>query len=308
AIALAARLQNPGLYDFLHDGGAKLPQDRSHYGLSLVVGGAETDMRTLVRLYAMLAQGGMLRDIIYTKDQVTADPRPVLSPEAALLTLTMLERPDPDSLPFAVSAAIPVYWKTGTSNGYRDAWTVGVFGDYVLAVWLGHFDGRPSPALIGQDAAAPLFFDLFHALSLQENLEDRVKPALTKLQIARVNICRQTGIAENCGDEQAGWFIPGKSPFAASYFSHDEPEILSPRNGLSYVHSRRGAEILRIPLEARANSAHAPFTWFANNILIGQADGTAPLFWSPPPGQYQISFVDARGNSAHQSIEVISTE
>lgn len=305
AIALAARLQKPDLYDFLQQGGAALPRPRTHYGLSLVAGGAETDMRTLVRLYAMLAQGGILRDIKYTSNQITAAPRRLLGPEAALLTLTMLERADPSALPFtAPSAKVPVYWKTGTSNGFRDAWTVGVAGDYVLAVWLGHFDGRSSPALIGQDAAAPLYFDLLNAVAARETLYDRVKPALGKLNLAQIPICRRTGATAPCGDDRMGWFIPGKSPFALPQDS--APEILSPRGGLSYVHSTSAAAPLRIPLEARANAARAPFTWFANNILIGQSDGSAPLFWSPPPGHYIVSFVDSQGHSARQPVTVVS--
>ncbi len=62
---------------------------------------------------------------------------------------------------------LPVSWKTGTSSGYRDAWTVGVFGPYVLAVWMGNFNNQGNPALIGKDIAAPLFFEIANAIRAQ---------------------------------------------------------------------------------------------------------------------------------------------
>jgi penicillin-binding protein 1C len=310
AIALASRLRTPDLYEFLQDAGAGLPESKKHYGLSLVVGGAETDMRMLVRLYAMLADGGILRDVVYRAGQDIAPPRAVLSPEAALLTLTMIERPDPEAVPFAAGSSLPLYWKTGTSNGFRDAWTVGVVGPYVMAVWLGHFDGRPSPALVGVEAAAPLFFDLAYALNAREKLRDEVKPALKKLNLARVAICRSTGAAKACDNQTEGWFIPGKSPFSVTGIMGDRahPDILSPRAGIAYVHSRRSAEPLRIPLEATARSAGGPYDWFADNIYIGRSSGTAPLFWIPPPGTHTVRIVDATGRSAARTVTIVARE
>jgi penicillin-binding protein 1C len=307
AIALAARLDRPDLYTFLKDTGVRMPHARKHYGLSLVAGGAEITMRDLVQLYAMLANGGMLRDPVYTSAQTPSRPRPILSPEAALLTLTMIENRDPDALPFAAAPdVLPVYWKTGTSNGFRDAWTVGVFGDYVLAVWLGHFDGRPSPALVGRDAAAPLFFDLMRAVTTREKMQDRVKPALAALNLSRVAICRRTGAPETCGDQYDGWFIPGKSPFALPA-AKTAPEILSPRGGIAYVNSRRSAEPLRIPLEAKSTKGETLY-WFAGNRFLGTARAGTPLFWTPTPGHHTVRFVDGEGRGASQSISVTNAD
>lgn len=305
AIALAARLDRPDLYTFLADAGVRLPHGRRHYGLSLVAGGAEVNMRDLVRLYAMLAQGGTLRDVVYTADQPPGRAKPVLSPESALLTLTMIESEDPAALPFAAGTDLPAYWKTGTSNGFRDAWTVGVFGDYVLAVWLGHFDGRPSAALVGRDAAAPLFFDLMRAVTAREKMRDRIKPALAALNLSRVAICRRTGTPDACDDQYDGWFIPGKSPFMPGHAA--TPEILSPRGGIAYVHSRRSAEPLRIPLEAKSTHDQTLY-WFAGNRFLGTAPGGSPLFWSPPPGQHTVRFVDGAGRGASQSITVVNAD
>ena len=306
AIALSARLERPDLYTFLTDAGVTLPHNRRHYGLSLVAGGGEITMRDLVRLYAMLANGGMLRELNYTADAAPRQSKAVLSPEAALLTLTMIENADPDAMPFSTPDSLPVYWKTGTSNGFRDAWTIGVFGDYVLAVWLGHFNGRPSPALIGRDAAAPLFFELMRTVAAREPMRDRIKPALEQLNLSRIAICRRTGAPENCGDQYDGWFIPGKSPFSLPTLRGKKPEILSPRAGITYVRSGRSAEPLQIPLEA--SSSDGALYWFSNNKFIGTANAERPIFWTPDPGYHIIRFVDSQGKSASQAIHVVTAD
>ncbi len=307
AIALASRLRDPDLYGFLQLSGADLRRDREHYGLSLPVGGAEVTMRTLVRLYAMLANGGVLKDLRLTADQPFDPGRALLSSEAALLTLRMLDQPDPETLPFMQQSGLPVYWKTGTSSGFRDAWTVGVFGPYVLAVWTGHFDGRPSPALVGRETAAPLFFELAAAVSERERLTDQVGPAMARLNLKQVEMCVRTGLPGQCDTERKGWFIPGKSPIALVGRDNDQPEILSPRSGVIYADSRQSTERLRIPLEAKTSSGGSLY-WFADNALIGVASGNIPLFWSPEPGEHTVCSVDSRGRSASQRIRVIAVE
>jgi len=309
AIGLAARLGEPGIYGFLQNGGANFPEGKEHYGLSIAAGGAEIDMRSLTRLYAMLANGGLLQDLKYIKDHPSGAIHSMLSPESALLTLTMLDRPNPDVLPFTLqNSNLPIYWKTGTSNGFRDAWTIGVFGPYVLAVWIGHFDGRPNHAFIGAEAAAPLFFELAEAISQKEKLQDMVHPAMEKLNLARVAICRQTGALKACANSGEGWFIPGRSPFATTGRKQNRPEILSPRNGLAYVTSRNSAEPLQIPLEAKNLSGNGAAYWFANNSLIGMVEDGKPLFWQPEPGNHTIRYLDSEGRSAVQKITVIATE
>lgn len=318
AITLAARVHSPDLYQFLQDGGAGFPQGRAHYGLSIVLGGAEIDMRRLVRLYAMLANGGRLRPLSVLDGSVPKAEMAMISPETAYVTLSMLDRAEPDVTAFAPPRlSIPAYWKTGTSNGFRDAWTVGVFGPYVIAVWAGHFDGRPNPALVGAESAAPLFFDLAAAVQNRaaatgKPLRDLIAPAMAALAVAQLPICTDTGRiavagADNgthCGMTRAGLFIPGRSPFAAGAVTGREIEILSPRSGLDYTVrlSAAGAE-QAIPLEARA--AAYPVYWYAGSRLIGMATSNTPLFWQPAPGVHTIRAVGAAGQSDSRVIRVL---
>lgn len=109
----------------------------------------------------------MLRQLRWFKNDADEEGRRLLSREASFLVLDMLAsnpRPGQGYRPDWVRDSTAVMWKTGTSFGFRDAWSVGVFGPYVLAVWVGNFDGEGNPAFIGREAASPLFFSIIDAL------------------------------------------------------------------------------------------------------------------------------------------------
>ena len=310
AISLAQKLDAPDLYGFLQSAGAGFPENRMHYGLSIVVGGAEVDMRTLVKLYAMLANGGVLKDLRYYKDQKAPESgKPLLSPESALLTVSMLEQPRPGAMPFTLSAEnLPVYWKTGTSNGFRDAWTIGVFGPYILAVWVGHFDGHANPALVGSHTATPLFFELVKPLQNREKLKDLVGPAMAELNVSRVSVCPATGEIEHCGLALESWFIPGKSPFSAKSLEVKAPEILSPRENIAYAYSYRNEGNQSIPLEAKSNHGKEQLYWFVGNRFLGVSGTHGPLFWAPQPGEHIIRVVNEQGYADSRKIMVVVSE
>src|SRR6185295_17009843 len=135
AVDLASQLSHPTLYEFLRGAGVKLPRSESLYGLALPLGGAEVTMSDLVRLYAALANNGELKALRRTlQDPVTARGRSIMMPEAAFLTLEMLNMPRPELGGVFSDQTAPVFWKTGTSHGFRDAWSIAVFNHYVLAV------------------------------------------------------------------------------------------------------------------------------------------------------------------------------
>lgn len=217
AVAVSAKLSRPGLYNFLKNAGVAKMASESHYGLALTLGGGEVTMDELARLYAMLANRGALRPIAYTVD-ATSDPAQslrLLSEEAAFVTLDMLAaNPRPDT---GAPAARPVAWKTGTSWGFRDAWSAGVFGHYVLVVWVGNFDGSGNPAFIGVKAAAPLFFAIVDSLRSQQ-LDPPGPPRLPPRGLARVEVCAASGDLPNeyCPERVSTWFLPGKSPIRPS--------------------------------------------------------------------------------------------
>jgi penicillin-binding protein 1C len=239
AVDLESRLDpQRNLYTLLRDAGIRRLQEESHYGLTVALGSAEVSPEEMGMLYAMLANRGELRALRLAMDDAGGedhrgrdDPRAgparattgkqMLSPEAAWLTLDIMKeapRPGDPNLPKLVSEIRPVAWKTGTSFSFRDAWTAGVFDNYVLVVWVGNFDGTSNPEFVGRTAAAPLFFRVVDALRAHDPVPGHTCFALTPdLNLRKVDLCAVSGMiaAPNCPHIVKGWFIPGKSPIAA---------------------------------------------------------------------------------------------
>lgn len=216
AVDLASRLSQPSLYEFLKMAGIQKMQGESHYGLALVLGGGEVTMAELAQLNAMLANHGQWQELRYVTGQSSTNkPLPLLSPAASFITLDMLRHTQrPDTFTPARPA---VAWKTGTSWGFRDAWTAGIFGRYVLVVWVGNFDGSSNPAFVGIEAAAPLFLRIVDALRA-ERLDPGERAFTQPLDLLQVEVCTASGDIPNdaCATRSPAWFIAGKSPIRKS--------------------------------------------------------------------------------------------
>ena len=218
AVALSSRLSQPSFYEFLRTAGISQMASERHYGLALALGGGEVTMEETAMLYAMLANHGVLRPLRHRTDEPIAAGTRLLSEQASFMTVDMLQqnpRPQDDGL--QLSGRLPVAWKTGTSWGFRDAWTAGLFGHYVLVVWVGNFDGSSNPAFVGAQAAAPLFFRIADALHAAEpDIGDiTLRPPAG---VSRVEVCAASGDLPNtdCPQTATTWYIPGKSPIRVS--------------------------------------------------------------------------------------------
>jgi penicillin-binding protein 1C len=229
-VIVASKLTPPGLYDLMKTSGVAHMESEKHYGLALALGGGEVTMEELARMYAMLGNGGELKPLQYAACDATVReecqrelPRStdanttthLLSAEAAFVTLEMLKtNPRPDT---GLPASPAVSWKTGTSWGFRDAWTAGIFGRYVLVVWVGNFDGSSNPAFVGISAAAPLFFMIVDALR-SEGLLTQDAPRPVPARLTQVEVCAASGDLPNadCHQRVMTWFVPGKSPIRLS--------------------------------------------------------------------------------------------
>jgi len=231
AVALASNLASPSLYQFLKAAGVARLRGERFYGLALALGGGEVTMEELARLYAALAHRGVVRPLRYRVDDPLAPGTRFLSDEAAFITLQMLrDNPRPDTSTAEQASLRRIAWKTGTSWGFRDAWTAGIAGPYVLVVWIGNFDGEPNAAFIGVRAAAPLFFQIADGLEADGRLDAEValqQPA----NAARVEVCAASGDLPNawCPKRETAWFIPGKSPIRVSTLHR--AVAIDPRSG-----------------------------------------------------------------------------
>ncbi|KTD17227.1 penicillin binding protein 1C, peptidoglycan biosynthesis [Legionella jordanis] len=215
AIFLASKLINPNLYQFLEEAHVSQLRPESYYGLALTLGGAELTMQELTTLYAMLINQGVWHPLRFRLDAPFETGTRLLSPEAAFLVMDILkETPRPELHSQHLGNSLPVSWKTGTSSGYRDAWAVGVFGPYVMAVWIGNFNNEGNPAFIGKNIAAPLFFELIDAIRQVKGQIAFNWPRPEQLNLQRVEVCKASGMLPTryCQDKEMTWFIPGKSP------------------------------------------------------------------------------------------------
>ena len=182
-----------------------LDRPASHYGLSIILGGAEVNLWDLAGAYASM--GRLLiryekEDGVSWKDDVRhpvyefkefskkISGPPPLSAGAVWLTLEALlkvNRPDEESGWESFLSSRQLAWKTGTSFGFRDAWAVGLSRDFLVAVWCGNADGEGRPNLTGTTAAAPLMFDVFSLLPAGKWFtppEDEMKA---------IPVCRESG-------------------------------------------------------------------------------------------------------------------
>jgi len=223
AIWLASQLSHPTLYDLLREAQITGLRSEHHYGLSLVLGGGELTMAELVQLYGILANNGRLRSLRYTTEDPMAQGKPLLSPQASFIVRQMLlhnPRPATHGAPGVPEGARPhwpIAWKTGTSWGFHDAWSVGMVGNYLLAVWIGNFDGSANPAFVGREAAAPLFFQIADALELATDAS-QIHQRPIPPGVIKVDVCQASGELPNrwCPRTVEAWFIPGTSPIHVS--------------------------------------------------------------------------------------------
>ncbi len=163
-------LRRTGLPDFLRlleRGGVDVRPD-GDYGLSVITGALEVRLLDLTNLYVTLARDGRHGPPVLVEDVRPPEAeRRLLHPGAVVLTrraLALRDRPDAPHLRSVTLPRTTVYWKTGTSWGRRDAWSVGFHTGYTVGVWVGNFSGEGAEGIVGGELAAPLMFDLLNAL------------------------------------------------------------------------------------------------------------------------------------------------
>ena len=185
-----------------------------------------------------MANGGQYAPINYlTIDSNSPKSLPqgstILSPAAAfLINETLAQRTRPDlPLGYENSLHLPkIAWKTGTSYGRRDAWSLGYNRDYTIGVWVGNFNGQGSPALTGADVATPLLFDLFNALAYNSPNGWAVPPASLDFRL----VCGESGLVpgEYCPNQILDYYLPGVS--STRRCEHQKEVLVSGDGSLSY--------------------------------------------------------------------------
>jgi penicillin-binding protein 1C len=279
AIELLDRVGASRLSSRLKQAGANLvlPKDEVP-GLAMGLGGVGVTLQDLVQLYSGLARLGTarpLREIVIGNDD-PRDPLRLLDQVAAWqVGNVLIGSPPPENAP-----RNRIAFKTGTSYGYRDAWSVGFDGRITIGVWVGRPDGAAVPGLVGRTAAAPILFDAFARTGkLPAPLPKPPKGALlasnAKLPLP-LRRFRPVGELVRTGSEQA-------------------PHIQFPLNGSRIdVTSSKDASFSAMPVKVAGGVL--PMTMLVNGVSVGEIDSRRQrLVDSPGPGFARLTVIDATG-------------
>ncbi len=275
---LAARFRRAGVT-------LKLPAGEAP-GLAIGLGGAGITLEDLVTLYTGLADGGRA---VRLRSMFDPSLRPanadLLSPAASWQVSDILSGVAP---PLGAATAAIAY-KTGTSYGYRDAWSVGYDGAHVLGVWVGRADNASVPGLTGITAAAPILFEAFSKAGFgSAPLPARPSGAQA---LARADL--PPSLRRFSGDvAAASTTAPAEPP----------PAIVYPPTG-ARVALADGAALQ--PLVLKLQGGRAPFRWLANGRPLADISRRRTRQWQPDGrGAATLTVIDAAGRAASVNLFV----
>lgn len=212
-------------HHLLHKMGiSSLYQPPDHYGLSLILGGAEMSLWEMCGLYASMARvlfhydahdgrydGNDIHDPVFIRPDEDNIPKydidPPLSAGTIYLTFQSLlevNRPEEEAGWEYFHSSRKIAWKTGTSFGFRDGWAIGTTPGFVVGVWIGNADGEGRPGLTGIATAAPVMFEIFDILPGTGWFDG----PYDEMEFAAV--CHQSGqpATSLCGEPDSIWILP----------------------------------------------------------------------------------------------------
>ena len=279
AIALLDRVGSSRLSSRLRQAGVNLvlPKEEAP-GLAMGLGGVGVTLQDLAQLYAGLARLGTtkpLREIMSVHDDPRDSLRLLDQVAAWQVANVLMGTPPPEN---GVHGRIA--FKTGTSYGYRDAWSVGFDGRMTIGVWVGRPDGAPVPGLIGRAAAAPILFDAFARtgklpVPLPKPPHGALLASNAKLPLP-LRRFRPVGELVRTGGEQA-------------------PHIQFPLNG-SRIDVDRTADASSAAMPVKIAGGVLPMTMLVNGMSVGVIDGRRQRLIDPPgPGFARLTVIDAAG-------------
>jgi penicillin-binding protein 1C len=260
-------------------------------GLAIGLGGVGVTLRDLVQLYTGLANGGRatkLRDGTETNFEPLADTLLLEGPAAWQVTdiLSGVRAPEGAS-PRAIA------YKTGTSYGYRDAWSVGYDGRYVLGVWVGRADSGSVPGLAGYVSAAPILFEGFAKSGLPAVQQQRPPAGAFHAAPRDLPVTLRRF-------ESAQGALPTDA--AAATVVEPAPQIVFPPDGARVeLTATSGAS----PLVLKLQGGRAPFRWLANGKPLSEVVRRRTATWQPDGAGYStLTVIDAAGRAASVKVFV----
>jgi penicillin-binding protein 1C len=273
----------------LQNAGARLafPTRDDNPSLPVALGGLGISLADITMLYAGIAEGGEARGLRYLESAPLQRQHRLFGPVAAYYLRDILQGvnlPDGWAMGQGLSRPRAIAFKTGTSYGYRDAWSIGFSNDYTVGVWVGRADGTPRPGHVGRDAAAPILLKIFGLLPADKRPAPSV-PAGAILATSTEQLPPSLRVFTR-EREQAQPKVAELPP----------PSISFPPNGATVPLPAMTAKDKTIML--KADGGKEPLTWLVNGALVGSYDRFAPALYMPEgEGPARVTVVDAEGRS-----------
>lgn len=202
-------------------------------GLSLILGGCGTSLEELTSLFAAFANDGVYYKPVFMQGDTVYNKTRILSSAADFMItdiLSHVNRPDFPVSWQSTSHLPKIAWKTGTSYGRRDAWSIGYNKNYTVGVWVGNFSGQGIPELSGASIATPLLFKIFNTIDYNSDAEWFTQPKTCETRM----VCSETGMlpGEFCTGTVTDYFIP---LISSSIVCNNTQEVMvSPDEKISY--------------------------------------------------------------------------
>ena len=334
AVYLLREYGVPKFHALLQEAGlSTLTEAPEHYGLSLILGGAEARLDEVTGAYAGMVrfyQGQNEADLPLSGGPKGAsgarqnDFAPRLAIWYTLEALKEVNRPD--ELDWRLIRSVrKAAWKTGTSYGFRDAWAVGMTPAYTIGIWAGNAQGQGVPGLTGARAAGPVMFDILNLLPAEEKWFERDDQGSVW-----VAVCRASGMlagpecpekedilipaagleTDPCPYHKDGEFVlppamewyykPHHPEYTGARKTHQTKEIefIYPASGSTLTLPRQlNGQVEGVVFRVAHHRSNATLWWHLDQTYVGETRFLHELRLAPTPGKHTLTVVDDEGNS-----------
>jgi penicillin-binding protein 1C len=327
-------------FRFLHDIGLHdLDAPAESFGISMAIGSLPTRLEHLMRAYDMLANDGVLRDPTFAREEARRAPRRALSLDTARLITSMLADPQarlpsfprygPLEYPFAVAV------KTGTSQGYRDAWTLCYSRKFVVGVWLGRADAGAMKELTGAASSARLAHAILaqlHGAKAGDMAQDAFPPPPGRVEV-EIAAARASGDAATLRE----WATPQEAAtlqialarndaggvtstdlsstgLSSTGLSSTSLASTEPQPALAIATPEHNSHIWRNPeqpasqqllaLKLAPNSGAEQILWTIDDAPFIVADAAQTVYWPLTPGVHRIKARDAINGTTARAVKI----
>ena len=317
AVEVLNKIGYRNLYRFLRALGIttlnNLPE---HYGLALTLGAGEVNLLELTNAYATLARLGVYKPYNFIEEQ-ESQPKQIISNAACYILADILsdtKRLNDIGIYRDTTIHPKIAWKTGTSYGNKDAWTVCYNPEYTIGVWLGNFSARTARALVGVDTAAPLAVKVFDWLYLRKPAPWYDMP--DSIGVRRVCDASGEPIGDNCKNSVSDLYIKNRTinrpcPIHEKVvssnmpidFDRGRPNIISPAHRCEYfISGTYGNQKLK--LQATGTTDAKKLYWFVNGKFYTSSNIGDKILWDMELGSHKITCSDSFGRSSSVIVTV----